>query len=205
MGALQAGRADRPSAGRRGAGHEPGPVADHPAADRGVLCRRGCPDCPADAVRGRRREAVDLQLPGRGPRQLPAHPREADRQSSSRRPTAARGGARSLVPVGAGGAGVGRRRVRAARGPRRRPRARGRAPPPGTAGRRPGSGRALASGRAGPTGAGDGGVAAARRAPPGGRTGAARRPGDRAHDPRLARPWRDPRRARASACGRATS
>ena len=65
LGALAARRRPRPHPGRRGAGHEPGAVA----GDRGdlgrVLRRRRRPRRHPHDLRRRRREAVDLQLPGR--------------------------------------------------------------------------------------------------------------------------------------------
>ena len=69
-------------------------------ADRGILCRRGRPRAPADAVRGRRREAVDLQFPGCRPRQLPAGPRVADQPGRGRANADPRRAAGSLVPLG---------------------------------------------------------------------------------------------------------
>ena len=66
LGALQARPRHRPRADRRGAGHQPEAVGDHPRADRRVLRRRGRARGPAHDLRGRRREAVDLLVPGRG-------------------------------------------------------------------------------------------------------------------------------------------
>ena len=85
MGALQARRRARPHPGRRGAGHEPDPVAGHPRAGGGVLLRPRRQRRAAHAVRRRRREAVDLQLPGRRAGDV----RRARATSSRRAPSAA--------------------------------------------------------------------------------------------------------------------
>ena len=67
LGALAARRRPRPHPGRRGAGHQPGAVAGDRRAVRRVLRRPRRPRRPAHDLRRRRREAVDLQLPGRRP------------------------------------------------------------------------------------------------------------------------------------------
>ncbi len=66
VGALQAGRRHRPRADRRGAGHQPGAVAGDRRADRGVLRRARHLGESALDLRGRRPQAVDLLVPGRG-------------------------------------------------------------------------------------------------------------------------------------------
>ncbi len=66
MGALSAGRRHRPYPGRRGAGHQPGAMADHRAAGAGILQRRRHKGRnPAHDLRRRRPQAVDLFVPGR--------------------------------------------------------------------------------------------------------------------------------------------
>ena len=68
LGALQAGRRDRACPAGRSAGHRARAVG-HPARPhRRVLQRRGRGAGRPHRVRGRRREAVDLLLPGRGAR-----------------------------------------------------------------------------------------------------------------------------------------
>ena len=70
LGALQARSRHRPRADRRGAGHQPQAV-EHRAHDRvGIRSRRRAPQRAAHGVRGRRREAVDLLVPGRGAARL---------------------------------------------------------------------------------------------------------------------------------------
>ena len=67
LGALQARPRHRPCADRRGAGHQSAAMGDRDAAGLGVLRGRWrARRRDADAVRGRRREAVDLLVPGRG-------------------------------------------------------------------------------------------------------------------------------------------
>ena len=58
---------DRPHPGRRGAGHQSRAMDHHREPGGGVLRRRGQKRQAPHAVRRRRREAVDLQLPGREP------------------------------------------------------------------------------------------------------------------------------------------
>ena len=66
LGALQARRRHRARAARRGAGHRPGPVGHPPRAGRGVLQRRRRGARDPHRLHRRRRQAVDLFLPGRG-------------------------------------------------------------------------------------------------------------------------------------------
>ena len=71
LGALQARSRHRPRADRRGAGHQPGAVGDHRAAGRRIhRRRRRARQRQAHDLRGRRREAVDLLVPGRGAAQV---------------------------------------------------------------------------------------------------------------------------------------
>ena len=72
VGALQARRRHRPRAGGRGAGHLARAVGRGRVAVRRVLRRARRAGAAADRVRGRRRQAVDLQLPGRRPGRLRA-------------------------------------------------------------------------------------------------------------------------------------
>ena len=65
LGAVQARRRPRPHPDRRGAGHQSRAVGDRRRARRGVLRRRGRARASAHGLRGRRRQAVDLQLPAR--------------------------------------------------------------------------------------------------------------------------------------------
>ena len=112
VGALQARWRPRPHPGRRGAGHEPRAVERDPRAGRGVLlgCRRQRDD--AHAVCRRRREAVDLWLPGRRAREVCE-----DRRGVC--PERARGGIavaerapHAVVPVRRAAAGGGRPDIR---------------------------------------------------------------------------------------------
>src|SRR6266851_126558 len=66
LGALQARPGHRPRADRRGAGYEPQAMGDHPPAHGRVLRGRRRPSGPANDLRGRRREAVDLLVSRRG-------------------------------------------------------------------------------------------------------------------------------------------
>ena len=65
LGPSQARRPARPPPDRRGAGHLAGTMGDPCRAERGVFRRRRRARGQANRVRGRRREAVDLLLPGR--------------------------------------------------------------------------------------------------------------------------------------------
>ena len=66
VGAVQARPGHRPHPDRRGAGHQPGAMGRGAAPRRRVLLRaRRARQCRAHGVCGRRREAVDLLLPGR--------------------------------------------------------------------------------------------------------------------------------------------
>ena len=66
LGAIQARPGHRPHSARRGAGHQPGPVERGQAAGGRVLRRLWrARQCPPHGVCRRRREAVDLFLPGR--------------------------------------------------------------------------------------------------------------------------------------------
>ena len=68
LGALQARPRHRPPPDRRGAGHQPGAVGHHRAAGRGIRRRRRrARHARALDLRGRRRQAVDLLVPGRRP------------------------------------------------------------------------------------------------------------------------------------------
>ena len=70
LGALQARSRHRPRADRRGAGYQPQAVADHPPAGVGIRARRRARQRQAHHLRGRRREAVDLLVSGRGAARL---------------------------------------------------------------------------------------------------------------------------------------
>ncbi len=70
LGALQARPRHRPCAGRRSAGHQPQAVGDHQDDRVGVSARRLARECLPHRVRGRRREAVDLFVSGRGAARL---------------------------------------------------------------------------------------------------------------------------------------
>ena len=86
LGALQARPRHRPSADRRGAGHQPGAVGHHQALRRRIHHRRGrARHAAALDLRGRRRQAVDLLVPGRGAGRV-----RATRATSSRPRTRAR-------------------------------------------------------------------------------------------------------------------
>ncbi len=113
LGAIQARSRPRPHPRRRGAGHQPAPVAGDPRAGRGVLRRRRRQRRVAHAVRGRRREAVDLS-PSRA--RCRRGSRAMQRELGGRR---AAGGyalerprTAPLLPLGAGGAGGGGRGLR---------------------------------------------------------------------------------------------
>ena len=80
-------------------------------------CARGS---TAHRVRGRRCEAIDLQLPARRPRGVPAHARAFRERGRGRARALARRSARRVVPLDRGGARRGRCRLRAARGAARR-------------------------------------------------------------------------------------
>ena len=73
LGALQARPRHRPRADRRGAGYEPEAMGDHPAADGRILRRRRRARRRAHDLRGRRREAIDLLVPGRGAARVRRH------------------------------------------------------------------------------------------------------------------------------------
>ena len=66
LGALQARPGHRSRADRRGAGHEPEAMGDRPAADGRILCRRRRTCRQSNDLRRRRREAIDLLVPGCG-------------------------------------------------------------------------------------------------------------------------------------------
>ena len=121
VGALQAGRAHRPCPGRRGPGHQPAPVGDRAQADRGVLrrrrrARRARDPCSWSATRSSRSTASRVPT---SPTSARVRERLTARAAAAGRPIHARA-ARPVVPVGARGAGDGRRGVRAAGGARRR-------------------------------------------------------------------------------------
>ena len=86
-------RAHRAHPGRRGAGYEPRPMGGGAGDRRGFLRRRGRRRGDAHDLRGRRRQAVDLRLPGRGAAHaggdaalLRARSRGRRANASSRRP-----------------------------------------------------------------------------------------------------------------------
>ena len=70
LGALQARPRHRPRADRRGAGHQPQAVGDRAHHRLGIHAGRRAAERQAHGVRGRRREAVDLLVPGRGAARL---------------------------------------------------------------------------------------------------------------------------------------
>ncbi len=70
LGSVQAGQGHRSCVDRRGAGHQSTAVADHQCAGRGLSCRSRRQQSRAHGIRGWRREAVDLLLPGRGPEEI---------------------------------------------------------------------------------------------------------------------------------------
>ena len=70
LGALQARPRHRPRADRRGAGHQPEAMGDRAHHRLRIHARRRAAQCEAHDVRGRRREAVDLLVPGRGAARL---------------------------------------------------------------------------------------------------------------------------------------
>ena len=84
LGALQARRRDRPRPAGRGAGHRARAMGRAARAYRGVLRRQGRGRRSADPVRGRRREAVDLLLPGRRARAAGRSRRRASATPSPR-------------------------------------------------------------------------------------------------------------------------
>ncbi len=112
VGDVQARPRHRPHPRRRGPGHEPRAVADRQGAGVGVLrrCRRAQRN--AHAVRRRRREAVDLQLPGRRPSAVRRHGQGLRADGEGRRAHLAAHPARSVVPHRVAGARRGRQRVR---------------------------------------------------------------------------------------------
>ena len=120
LGALQARPRHRPSAGRRSAGHEPRAVGHHQAVRRRVhQRRRRARRLAALDLRGRRRQAIDLLVPGRGAGSVR---RDARLLQARARGCWAAVPARSVpifVPVRARGAGGGGCRVQAASRPRR--------------------------------------------------------------------------------------
>ena len=126
LGALQARRRPRSPVDRRGAGHQSSPMGRDRGSGRGVLRRRGHAGDSANALRGRRREAVDLQLPGR--RRPCAHrrPSQLPRPGRGRRAGVGVASPRGILPLHRRGARRRRCGVFPARGPRRRHR-RGRA------------------------------------------------------------------------------
>ena len=121
LGALQARPRHRPRADRRGAGHEP--------ASNGTSSSASSPSSPpaparaaAEALdlRGRRRQAVDLLVPGRGAGGVRRDaPRSSRRAHARRRAAVPADPVQVFVPLGAGRAGRGRRGVQAAGRPRR--------------------------------------------------------------------------------------
>ena len=70
LGALQARPRHRPRADRRGAGHQPQAMGDRAHHRRRIHAGRRAAERAAHDVRGRRREAVDLLVPGRGAARL---------------------------------------------------------------------------------------------------------------------------------------
>jgi hypothetical protein len=102
---------------RRGAGHRARPVEDHRRAERRVLRRRGSArgaTAEAGHVRGRRREAVDLFVPGRAAGAAAAEIRTPQGpRDPGRLPTEA-GGPADLVALDPAGAVIRRQGVRAA-------------------------------------------------------------------------------------------
>ena len=151
LGALQARPRHRPRADRRGAGHEPAAMGHHQALRRRVhRRRRRARRAAALDLRGRRRQAVDLLVPGRGAGSVR---RDAPASSSARtrdaglpfQPIPFKYSFRS-VPVGARCGGRG---VQAAGRPRRADRRSGADRARGGARGRARPGRAVAAGRAG--------------------------------------------------------
>ena len=86
LGALQARPRHRPRADRRGAGHEPGAMGDPAPDHRGFhRRRRRARRARAHALRGRRSQAVDLRLPGRGAAAIRDEPAELEAEGRARR------------------------------------------------------------------------------------------------------------------------
>ena len=114
MGALQARPRRRPHPRRRGAGHQPRPMAGGAGASpRNFSPAQGATRTPPHHLRGRRRQAVDLRLPGRRPahaRRDAALLREEDRGGEATRFVAR--AAAPVVPLDARGAGRRRHGVR---------------------------------------------------------------------------------------------
>ena len=108
VGAVQAGRRARPHPGRRGAGYQPRAVAGGALAGGGVLLRQRRARGDAHAVRGGRREAVDLRLPGRGAAHVRRRRQGVRRAGGPGRPGVAAGSAHAVVPHGGAAAAGGR-------------------------------------------------------------------------------------------------
>src|SRR5579885_1950722 len=162
-------------------------MADRRRARRRVLCRRGGARAGPHRVRGRRRQAVDLQLSARRPARVSAHARAFPAPRRRRPAGVVRGAAGNLVPRRRTAAARGRRGVRR-RGGGGRGRARRRADPPPR--------RALGPCRAGRIVAA--GAAASRRRQPATARGAhPPRPRHRRDDRPLAGAGRAARTARA--------
>ena len=138
---------------RRGAGHQPRAMGSRRGAGRGVLRRRGrAAQRRAHRLRGRRREAVDLQLPGRRPAKASPTMRRHFDQTLARpgRHSCGRAADQSRSARRRAGAGRGRRGVRRATRRGRRGRSTAPAIEHRRRPRRPGrAGRALAAGDAG--------------------------------------------------------
>ena len=121
LGAVQARWRARPHPDRRGAGHQSRAMGDRAAAlAEEFFAGEGARDRVAHGLRGRRRQAVDLQLPARRPARLSSRMREHFAGARRQRATAvARRAARHLVPLDRRRAARGRCGVRAARRRRR--------------------------------------------------------------------------------------
>ena len=150
LGALQARPRHRPHADRRGAGHQPQAVGDRQTIASEFMPGGARGERQAHGLRGRRREAVDLLVPGRGAQGLRRH---APAVPAPVRHAGARLAASALpplVPLGAERARLGRPRVRRARGLCQRHHRRDRHPrAPGAARHRAGAGRDLGPHQAG--------------------------------------------------------
>ena len=97
LGALQARPRHRSPPDRRGAGYEPGAMGHHRAAGRRVRRRRRrARRAAALDLRGRRRQAVDLLVPGRRPARIP---RQAASASSAPSRPPRSNGATSAWPI----------------------------------------------------------------------------------------------------------
>ena len=112
LGALQARPRRRSRADRRGAGHQPAAMGHRRAADRRIhRRRRRARRHQAHHLRGRRREAVDLLVPGRGAARIRRAARGAAEPLPQGRAEFREGQLQLLVPLRRGDPAIGRPRV----------------------------------------------------------------------------------------------